>query len=650
MIDYQYRPEVDGLRAVAIVLVLFYHAGLGLTGGFVGVDVFFVISGFLITGLILKAQEANSFGLQSFWVRRIRRIVPASAGLVFVTLIAGSVLLLPPDLKELADTTVRQQLMISNFYFARHGGYFDGASELKPLLHTWSLAVEEQFYLVYPMLLMFLRRYSKTVVGCLLLGIAVCSFFISEWQVRNAPMTAFYLLPARAWELLLGGLICFLPKPARLDLRLANLLSCGGLGAIMLSATAFDSMTRFPGSAALLPCLGAAVLIYANTIKLTWIGRALAVRPVVFVGLISYSLYLWHWPILAVLRYRLNSELPTSTACLAITASFSMAYLSWRFIETPFRTTTVSSWSSFGSRPRVVFAAAILSGVVLIALSGSMIATDGIKNRFDKQTNAYVAAMNSKKYAHNVTTEQVRSGRLPSFGAEQGPIGCLIWGDSHAMALIPALDATCRKRGIQGVQATRSSTPPLLDFARPNKPNAAEFNQSVVDYILQRHIPLVYIAGFWSGYDCDPDFRNCLSKTVEVLSSQGVRVALVCDVAHQTSHVPRALAWCSAANQDVTNLGIMKMEHMAANQRCNQWFEELANDRVLVLDPVPYLSDECGRLRAEFDGVAMYRDQHHLTIEGALRISPLFDSEWQQRFQASTTTAVRDLTESVKNR
>ena len=233
MIELKYRPDVDGLRAVAVMLVLLYHGGLGFSGGYVGVYVFFVISGFLITGLILKEQKAGTFSLRGFWARRIRRIIPAAATMALVTLAAGYFLLFPSDYEELGRSAVAQQLLVSNIFFWRHTGYFAGASELKPLLHTWSLAVEEQFYLGYPFLLLLLARFKRRMAFGVLVGLALASLAVAEYGVWNHPSPTFFFLPTRAWELLLGALICFLPEPVRVRPRLLAAATLLSLGAIL---------------------------------------------------------------------------------------------------------------------------------------------------------------------------------------------------------------------------------------------------------------------------------------------------------------------------------------------------------------------------------------------------------------------------------
>jgi peptidoglycan/LPS O-acetylase OafA/YrhL len=356
--DFRYRPEIDGLRAIAVSVVVLYHAGLGAPGGFVGVDVFFVISGFLITSLIVKDLEAGTFTLAGFWERRIRRIIPALACVVLATLLAGWFMLLPNDFAELGRSAVYLGLFSANIYFWRSSGYFDGAAEQKPLLHTWSLAVEEQFYLVFPLLLVglfaipLLRRRGG-LLSLFGLGILV-SLGASAWGVILRPDATFYLLPTRAWELLLGAAVALIPVPASagdgvfagriaLTNNFRELLSSAALLGIILPSWHYTSDTPFPGIAALPPCLSTALFIWVTGVcsaesRVPLVARALSVRPLVFVGLISYSLYLWHWPLIAFSNYASMKPPSAGERWLLVVASVLLAALSWRLVEQPFRT------------------------------------------------------------------------------------------------------------------------------------------------------------------------------------------------------------------------------------------------------------------------------------------------------------------------
>ena len=299
----KYRAYIDGLRAIAVLAVLFFHADIGCGGGYVGVDVFFVISGYLITGLILKDLDGGQFQLVKFWERRVRRILPAVAVVLLACLATGWFLLFSLDFKELGESVLAQALLVSNIYFWRESGYFAQAAEMKPLLHTWSLAVEEQFYLLFPFLLIAFKRFSRKslVPGILLL--CCISFSLSVYCSYRHASVNFYFLPTRAWELLLGSFLAAIPAQRTSTRWLTESLSSGGLLAILCAVFFYGPDTRFPGISALLPCVGAALIIWANDHTLTCVGKLLAIRPVVFIGLISYSLYLWHWPMLVFASY-----------------------------------------------------------------------------------------------------------------------------------------------------------------------------------------------------------------------------------------------------------------------------------------------------------------------------------------------------------
>ena len=336
-VELDYRGDIDGLRAVAVLLVLLFHVDLGCPGGLVGVDVFFVISGYLITRIVRSKGQAGTFRLSEFWARRIRRLLPASILVVATTLLVGAVFLLPNDCEGLAKSAIAQQLLVSNVFFWQESGYFAKAAEYKPLLHTWSLAVEEQFYLVYPILLLLLNRFSARVIAGVLILLALSSLGTCQWLMQSQPSAAFYLLPTRAWELMLGGIVGLAPMPERLKPLHAELLSWTGLVAIFLAAGCFDASMPFPGVAALVPCIGACLVIFSNSARSTVAGRILAAKPLAFVGLISYSLYLWHWPVLVFTRFGLGGVQTFPAMVMVLLVSFALAYVTWRFVERTFR-------------------------------------------------------------------------------------------------------------------------------------------------------------------------------------------------------------------------------------------------------------------------------------------------------------------------
>ena len=337
----KYRADIDGLRAVAVLPVVLYHAGvLGMSGGFLGVDVFFVISGFLITSIIATEISEHRFSLLSFYERRARRILPALTVVVLSTFAVGWVLLVPSEYKSLGQSALASALFLSNVYFTLTLDYFAPAAEFSPLLHTWSLAVEEQFYLFYPpvLALLFAWRGIRAALWAVA-GISGLSLAAAVVMLPVKPDWVFYLIFFRAWELGIGAVLAlsFFPVPRRRLLR--EIIAITGLLAILVPVFLYDSSMPFPGIAAVPPVFGAAAIIYIGKESLgSTVNKILAHRSLVWIGLISYSLYLWHWPILAFFRIgREHVSLPLDVGLLAVAVSVGVAWVSYRVIEYPFR-------------------------------------------------------------------------------------------------------------------------------------------------------------------------------------------------------------------------------------------------------------------------------------------------------------------------
>ena len=334
-----YRPEIDGIRAIAIISVVLFHGwGSVFPGGYVGVDIFFVISGYLITSIIFREMKEGSFTYLRFYTRRARRILPALLAVIVATTAAAFLLFLPDDLIEYGRIIIYTLLFGSNFRLAAEPGYFHHSMQENPLLHMWSLSVEEQFYLLWPTLLALMlgllpeRRHKQTVLSLCILSLLAAEALVHIW-----PRSAFFHLPTRGWELLAGALLAmnFIPRTA----SKASAESLSAIGLVLMIAPIFlyDRETPFPGLAALAPVLGCALAIYSTENERTRVATLLSWKPIVFVGLISYSLYLWHWPIFAFATYELLRPLTSLEAFLCVLVAVSAAVMSWRFIERPFR-------------------------------------------------------------------------------------------------------------------------------------------------------------------------------------------------------------------------------------------------------------------------------------------------------------------------
>ncbi len=380
-----YRPEIDGLRAVAVLPVILFHAGISqMSGGYIGVDIFFVISGYLITGILVRELEAEQFSLLSFYERRARRILPALFLVLSVTAVIGAFVMLPYELEGLGRGIVSVLLFASNVLFWRESGYFAPASELNPLLHTWSLAVEEQYYIVFPVVMWASWRWFPRA-GVLLLGlVTIGSLVLAEvWSVRM-PSANFYLLPTRAWELLAGSLTAlYLSRRCAPKGVMAEIIGIAGLTAIVFAILTIDATTPFPSLWALAPVLGTVAIIVAAN-PATLVGKLLGAAPFVGIGLISYSAYLWHQPLFAFARMLDPGNHPHQGVMLILAAaSLILAWLSWRYVERPFR-------SKSAVAPGGVLAFSGVGSVGLAAFAAVVISSNGLPERFPPEKRAWV--------------------------------------------------------------------------------------------------------------------------------------------------------------------------------------------------------------------------------------------------------------------
>jgi peptidoglycan/LPS O-acetylase OafA/YrhL len=421
-----YRPDIDGVRALAILPVILFHADLGCPGGFIGVDIFFVISGFLITTLILKELRADAFSLATFWERRIRRIFPALFVVIFATLIAGWFLYLPPDFDLLGQSVAAQALLLSNVFFYQHMGYFQPDSNAMPLLHTWSLAVEEQFYVIFPLLLIFLARHKRFSIAQIIFCLCICSLNLSVWGIKfNFSSSAnFYLLPTRAWELMIGAFLAAIPRKQLFHARWNEAAGLAGLGLVLYAVFFYTRETEFPGLAAIPPCLGAALIIISGGATPTLVSRVLVLRPIVFVGLISYSLYLWHWPLLVFTRYISIEAQSWQLRVALLLASTVLAILTFTLIEVPFRRRLLCPQRS------QIFALAGFSLLSLLVLGGGIYFKHGLACRLPAQALIFKSRQFDTTFWQAVWPIQAAAGQFPELGKQttNQPIEILLWG------------------------------------------------------------------------------------------------------------------------------------------------------------------------------------------------------------------------------
>lgn len=649
---FRYRPEIDGLRAIAVLAVVLFHAGLGVPGGFVGVDVFFVISGFLITSLIVKDLQAGKFSLAAFWERRARRIIPAASVLVIAVLVAGWFLLLPSDYAALGKSAGMHALFASNLHFWRSTNYFASSADEQPLLHTWSLAVEEQFYVVVPFLLLFLFRYPlfrrRGPLLVLLISAFVISLALSAFLLPRAPAATFYLLPTRAWELLAGSIVALLPAVS-LSRLWRELFGGLAFTAILAPCFLYTKETAFPGLAALPPCLGACLFIWASSESGQAAGAAtnrvaslLSSKPFVFIGLISYSLYLWHWPLFAFSSYWALEPLSWGYRVWMVVGALLLAVLSWRYVETPFRT------RRWGASRRAIFGWAGGGLLTCTALSVVLIRGGGFPGRYSGTVLALDSSKDQGEVAGQVELEDVRRDRLPRLGAlSPAPETLLVWGDSHAGSFLAAADQMARERSESVIAAWHSGTPPVLEYApAPDQKgwslgeDCPEFNQAIVELAMRKRIPDVLLVARWSGYfEAEGrvgagreagSFGQLLVQTVRRIQEAGSRPWILMEVPNHAVPVPKALVVNEVFSSDISRFAATMESMMERNRPMLDLVPELQAAGARIVDTSALLIEPAtNRFRMAHQGQALYFDSHHLTRNGALfvreSLAPIFD-------------------------
>lgn len=489
----KYRPDIDGLRAIAVIPVVLFHAGLTkISGGYVGVDVFFVISGYLITRIVAADIASGEFTIVGFYERRVRRIFPALFALVFSSLLLGYLLFLPRQMKDLGSSAVATTLFSSNILFWLKAGYFDENSALRPLLHTWSLAVEEQYYLLFPPFLFVMLRKLNAKWWVAILPLLLVSLIYSSFAAIYAPASGFYLPQSRAWELLLGSALALWKGADEIATNGRNIAGIAGLAFILAAVLWFSPDTPFPGLAALLPCLGASLIIWSGS-RATLTSQILAAAPLRAIGLISYSLYLWHWPIIVFSRYLLMRDLSQGEKAAAVLGSVLLAALSWRFIEQPFRRR-----SKFTSRP-ILFPAASSAMAIAVAIGMWSYLKNGLEDRFAPEVRllAHGALDINPRWneCQGRSPAEILANQICTIGdASAAEPTFVLIGDSFADALMPAVEAEAAAAHVKGVALISGGCYPLVGIRSKLDLNdqCGKFVKASMDYI-QRHSSLTRV-------------------------------------------------------------------------------------------------------------------------------------------------------------
>jgi peptidoglycan/LPS O-acetylase OafA/YrhL len=648
-----YRRDIDGLRAIAVVLVIFHHYGVpGFKGGFVGVDVFFVISGYLIAAHIERDLLAGRFSLVAFYERRVRRILPALFAMYALVLVAGAAVLFPPDLHFFSGIGAYVVPFVANYALFHNAGAYGGQfANHVVLLHTWSLAVEEQFYLVFPLLMLgiwglFRGRYLAVLWPLALVSLLACAFAVRVW-----PQAAFYLAPFRAWELLGGALLAVAKwAPPRTPGARAGAAIAG-----MLLIAAADGLlstdSPYPGELTLFPCLGATLILYAACDRGSAVGRLLGMGFMRSLGQWSYSLYLYHWPLLLLVQYYALDPLSVAARGMLLAVTLLLGALSWRFVEQPFR--GPNAWLK---RQSLFAAAAVCGAVLFVATVGLLRATDPIR---------YDAALRSRfpsKSAEQVRCTESSPERVQRaaciLGDRSAPVSTVVWGDSHAVAMLPAIDAAFAGHHQAAMFAQSGRCPPLLGtYVRDSAPGQSialrawmdaagvghgagceRHNDLVLQWVIHNRIPQVILIGHWiantesrflstltdaedpgndSGKRNAAVFARGLERLLAALQAGHVRVFLMDDAPQDSFSVPYELASLRRLKLR-REPGISRAEYETQQRSATEVFSALQRHYPFeILRPQDTLCAG-GRCIIEREGGSLYVDGEHLAAAGAM--------------------------------
>ncbi len=654
--NLKYRADIDGLRAIAVLAVIFFHADIpGFSGGFVGVDVFFVISGFLITSIILKEIHDGTFSIAKFYERRIRRIFPALFPVIAFTLAVGILIFDYKTFKQLGQSITGTTLFVSNILFWMQSGYFDSPSLQKPLLHTWSLAVEEQFYIFFPLFLAGINKFLNKKYLPWILFIGLLSLITSILGVYSHPDATFYLVPARTWELLAGSILALrVIAPPRSNL-LRSLLAIAGLGLIFYSVVFYTRFTIFPGHNAILPVLGTSFIIHSGIEGSSSIGKMLGFKPLVFIGLISYSLYLWHWPLIVFAKYLVFREISTLEVSGIILITFIISALSLKYIEKPFR----------GNQPIIPERKKLFAFSVLIMMIASIIGlVIHLQNGMPYRSEANTTIMkfdNEQKWKRIVEIEEkaikeINKGKTPPIiGAKNTTPSFILWGDSHARVLSTIVSDKANQYKLSGFLATNSGTPPLLSVdGYTDHFFGANFNEKVISFITShQEVKTVILSGRWSAYankeymqkndplNWIPKGNNniysnevllnkSIIKTVNTLLKLGRKIVIITDVPQIGGDPLRLYCINSLIGESYNGLLPSKSDYLKSNQAVYNIFQDLSKrHEVTLISPESMLFDNNTMAILVYNKKLLYRDDNHLSDYGILLVAPSFDDAFK---------------------
>ena len=636
-----YRPEIDGLRAIAVVAVVLFHTNLGMaTGGYIGVDVFFVISGYLISLIILREVGEGRFTFLGFYERRIRRIFPALF-IVLVTITVAAWFILPPEqMQTYGQSLVATTAFASNVFFWLKSGYFGGDAELFPLTHMWSLSVEEQYYVVFPFLALIAAWGRPRLLNALMAVVLLASLALCLVYAPRDQMLAFFLTPMRAWELMFGVFIAMHERrwrPALAQVRFATTtVEVAALAMIMVPIFLYDSTTQFPGWSAIPPVLGTALLILLSRPE-TLVGRILASRGFVFIGLLSYSAYLWHQPLYALSRMQGLTEAGWPTYAVLIVLTFVLAWLSLKFIEAPFRDRRRFTRTQ-------IYAGFTIGSALLIGFGLAAHVRDGFPGRFSARTLAVAATGAPSPYREACHVEGLNAPGPDSACRYfvNDDVRWAVLGDSHGVEIAYAFAEKLRPAGQGVLQLTFSGCQAALTFESEN-PGCSRWMRDSVTWLEHDEgitdVVLVFRHSFYlfgdqtksyphipaeapnflktlSADDARTRYVQSLTEIARRLGAAGKRVHIVAPIPDLPTHVER-YTFKGDPNDARRVTGVSVDFHRERNAYIDAALVELDGlPRVDVIDPADAVCSGA-RCASLIDGKSMYFDDNHFSVAGA---------------------------------
>jgi len=610
-----HRDDIDGLRTFAVLPVIAFHFTifpLISGGGFVGVDIFFVISGYLITRTIYQDINNGTHTIVDFYNRRTRRIFPALFAIFPFCIVFTFFSSFPPEARKISTSIISSIFFVSNLSFYNQSGYFDQNSESNPLLHMWSLSVEEQFYIIFPLIIFLIRRFDNKIRILLLCAITLASLLYSVWMVYNDSSAAFYLVQFRAWELLIGALLAINAVPKLVDQWHAELVGVGGIALIVISVILISPETRFPGLAALAPCLGAAAVIHSGAATTTLIGRILAFSPIRFIGLISYSLYLWHWPL--IVFYRLFASEPTRIEKGTLLAICVLAAtISWRFIEKPFRQ------KPYKLKP---YGTLLAAGAVMIFTSAAALALSPLIEIAYKYPSRSIDVLSYAKLDQGymrvgtcflIVSDDEFNNQNECLGIKPNLPNFLILGDSHAADLWSGLHASYPT--VNFLQATAAGCLPIIE----NHSRQSSVCAKMMKLIFQEFLPHVHLDGvIVSARWRSEDIQGAI-KTANAVRAYADRVIILGPIVEYDQALPRILARAIASNKSEAEFA--EQHRSVSPKEIDRAFSAALQD-----GPIQYVSvyqtlctPDCEIWATQ--KVPLQFDNSHLTCQGSVELA-----------------------------